>query len=150
MLSKVLGVLLLALGAATQAMAVDSEVFTAGDDWIERMSVREKLIALLPPTLLMQRFGVRLERTPEEYVPLIDLALEYNPQLRGEDVANIFASTVYQTEPANRVSLEHMERYLQRRSDYESQPFTPRLRLRPGAERDVTTLTAGEDLPETS
>lgn len=150
MLSKVLGVLLLVLGAATQAMAVDSEVFTTGDDWIERMSVREKLIALLPPTLLMQRFGVRLERTPEEYVPLIDLALEYNPQLRGEDVANIFASTVYQAEPANRVSLEHMERYLQRRSDYESQPFIPRLRLRPGAERDVTTLTAGEDLPESS
>lgn len=150
MTRKSLGALLLMLSLAARAVAADNEVFTAGDDWIERMSVREKLIALLPPSLLMQRFGVRLERAPEEYIPLIDRVIVYNPQLRGEEVANIFASTVYQTEPANRVSLEHMERYLQRRSDYESQPFIPRLRLRPGSERDVTTLTAGEDLPEAS
>lgn len=146
MVSKVLRILALILSLAVPA-AADGEVFTSGDDWVKRMSTREKLIALLPPSLLMQRFGVHLERTPQDYIPLLDRVIEYNPQLRGEDVANIFPSAVYRTEPANRVSLEHMERYLRRRRDYESRPIIPRLRLSPIAERDVRTTAADEDAP---
>ncbi|MCG3175717.1 MAG: hypothetical protein MOGMAGMI_00650 [Candidatus Omnitrophica bacterium] len=144
-LKVLLMLVLLTVSGVRTAGAADRDVFTTGEDWLERMSVREKLIALLPPSLLMQRFGVELERRPEQYIPEIDLVLESQPQLRGQDVANIFASTVYQLEPANRTSLEAMERYLERRSVVESQPLVPRLRLRPSLERDVTTLTPGDD-----
>ncbi len=91
------------------AQAAYTDKFTTGEDWVEKMSEREKFMSLLVPMILFHQYGVSFKRTPPEYVEAIDKVLLYNPYLEKEDVANIFASTVYTYEPESRPALEEMQ-----------------------------------------
>jgi hypothetical protein len=122
---------LLACGAAAPAGAYTQSSFTTGKDWTERMSVEEKLISIVAPMLLFEKFGVQPRLQLDQYVDTIDRVLDFNPQLGGEDVANIFASTLYHYEPENRQALDVMEMELRyRRSDY-GDGYSPNVSLRP-------------------
>jgi hypothetical protein len=114
------------------------EVFSTGSEWLEKMSVREKLISLLPPALLMHRYGVSFRQKMENYIPLIDSVLDENPQLEKSDVANIFASTVYTYEPENREALKNMERDLNLRRQGYNPSFFPKLMISAPVDRDIT------------
>lgn len=114
------------------------EVFSSGTDWMEKMSVREKLISLLPPSLLMHRYGVPLKKTIDSYVPLIDSVLEDNPQLEKNDMASIFASTVYYYEPESREALKAMERNLNLRNKGYNPTFFPKLMINAPLDKDIT------------
>jgi hypothetical protein len=92
-----------------RGVAADEETFSTGKDWVENMSVREKYMSLLPPTLLFEEYDVQLRHSLPEYIYQIDRILSRNPQLENEDVSNIFASTVYLFEPQNRQALRAME-----------------------------------------
>ena len=97
------------LSSGWTAAANQETTFSTGKDWLRRMSPREKYISLLPPSLLFQRYDVRLKLSLPEYIGLIDHILLRNPQLKDEDVSNIFASTIYLFEPQNREALKTME-----------------------------------------
>lgn len=112
-------------------------VFTTGSDWVEKMSVREKLMSLIPPTLLMRRFGITTRYAGEEYVDAIDKLLEYHPELLNEDVSNIYVSTVYVVEPETRPALEAMERELRYRDSGHNPDYFPRLLIRRDGRRDL-------------
>lgn len=116
--------LCLCLAAPLQAA---DEPFTTGKDWAKTMSLREKYISLLPPSLVMEQYDVHLKISLPQYIGLINSILLKNPQLEKEDVSNIFASTVYLFEPQNRPALKNMEMdFLS--GNYEMQPFQgPRL-----------------------
>ncbi len=105
------------------------EAFTTGKDWAKRMTVREKYISLLPPTMTLEDYDVHLRLGLPQYITLIDAILLRNPQLEGEDVSNIFVSTVYLVEPQNREKLKALEADFLA-GNYEARPFTsPRLTL---------------------
>ena len=91
----------LILGAQTNSYAY-SETFTTGRDWLQKMSKGEKFISVYAPMILFHRYGVNFRKTPNEYAETIDKVLLENPYLEKEDVANIFASTVYAYEPESR------------------------------------------------
>ncbi len=114
------------------------ETFATGSDWSERMSVREKLISLIPPTILMHRYGVPMKRPLDDYLPAIDRFLDYHPQLEKEDVANIFTSTVYSDEPESREAIEIMERDLRLRREGYNPAYFPRLLVSQRRDRDVS------------
>ena len=95
--------------SVAQPVTAYEETFSTGKDWMKHMSVREKYISLLPPTLLFHQYNVSLRQSLPKYIYLIDNILLRNPQLENEDVGNIFASTVYLFEPQNREALRSME-----------------------------------------
>jgi hypothetical protein len=95
--------------ASTAMSAERPDTFASGSEWTDHMTPGEKLIALVPPSLLFKRYQVPLSHSLPEYIPLIDLVLTRHPNLGKEDVANIFASTLYQYEPQTRPALENME-----------------------------------------
>ena len=96
-------ILCLTLGAAANTHANSySETFTTGKEWTEKMSKSEKFISVYAPMILFHRYGVNFRKTPNEYAETIDRVLLENPYLEKEDVANIFASTVYTYEPESR------------------------------------------------
>ena len=68
-------------------------------------------------------YGVPFRHTPPEYVKAMDKVLLYNPYLEKEDVANIFASTVYAYEPESRPGFEGMLREFQYRNPGEEVPW---------------------------
>ncbi len=103
-----------------------AETFTTGKEWVERMSVREKYIALIPPTLLFHRYNIHFRRSLPEYVSLIDRLMAYNPQFASEDVANIFISTVHLYEPELRPVIKTLElQFLQGNYEPPSYSGTP-------------------------
>ena len=79
-----------------------SETFTTGKDWTQKMSKGEKFISVYAPMILYHRYGINFRKTPNEYADTIDKVLLENPYLEKEDVANIFASTVFAYEPESR------------------------------------------------
>lgn len=116
------------LTTAYPAAALDDQ-FSSGRDWVERMSPKEKLISLLPPSLMFEEYDVHLRRSLPEYIWLIDHILKRNPQLENEEVGNIFASTVYLVEPENREALKTMEMNFLR-GDLDAKPIeTPELAI---------------------
>jgi hypothetical protein len=120
--------LLLALHG-TSGAAASSEVFQSGKDWSDSLSPNEKMMALVPPAILFRSYHVPLARNLPEYIPLIDRVLLYNPELGKEDIANIFASTLYHYEPQTRPALEFMETEFLR-GNYHTRPANlPRVRF---------------------
>lgn len=131
-LKRVVLAVLLSMAACSTALAKESEeVFSSGKDWSQGMTNSEKLMSLIPPSLLFYRYHVPLKRELPEYIPMIDQVLSANPELAGEEVTNIFASTVYVYEPESREALRMMElEFL--RGGYDATPLTPpRLEIRP-------------------
>lgn len=116
-------------GAGTAVQAAGEDTFTTGRDWVEKMSSKEKFISIVAPLILFTRYGVPFHHTPPEYIDMIDRILYYNPYLEHEDVANIFASTMYAYEPESRPALENMERELRYQRGAEDK-FWPYLTLR--------------------
>ncbi len=119
----------LLLAFAAVGGAKELETFTTGKDWTEKMSSGEKLISLVAPTMLFQRTHVPLRLKLPEYIPILDKVILFNPQLEKEDVANIFASTVYKFEPESRPYLEWMETAFLRGHLSGDPRFTPRLTI---------------------
>ena len=118
--------MLLFLGGASGAADSRSE-FTSGESWVKRMSTREKYMSLIPPAIVFSDYDVHLKLNLPRYIFLIDRIMERNPRLADEEIANIFASTIYLFEPENRHALKTMEvNFLQ--GDFESKPLgRPRL-----------------------
>ena len=105
MKSKYLVYLLVSLSLISGTAAYSSsysETFTTGKYWIQKMSKGEKFISIYAPMIQLHRYGVNFRKTPIEYADTIDRVLLENPYLEKEDVANIFASTVYTYEPESR------------------------------------------------
>ncbi len=114
---------------ALQTVTAYEQTFSTGKDWAKRMSVREKYISLLPPTLLFHQYEVRLRHSLPEYIYLMDRVLLRNPQVENEDVGNIFASTIYLFEPQNRQALKNMEMSFLA-GNFETKPYlSPRLTI---------------------
>ena len=86
-----------------------SSSFSTGKDWKDHMTEDEKLMSLMAPMIIYHRYGVPFILTPEKYIPKIDKIILKNPDLGGEDVANIFASTVYAIEPESRHAWDALE-----------------------------------------
>jgi len=133
-------VLLIALtlfGAGAQQASASVETFTTGKDWEERMSPREKIIAALAPAILLDKYGVPLRRPISEYIPTMDQVVLNNPYLENEDVANIFVSTVYASEPELRSSLDALEIQFRLHKIYEkNRSFNPHLLVSLDPEKD--------------
>ena len=110
---------LLGLFLFAQPVSAYLETFTTGKDWAQRMTVKEKFLSLFAPTLLFHKYGVPLRRPIVEYIQTIDRVLLNNPYLEKEDVANIFASTVYAYEPQSRPAIDYLESQLKQRKNYE-------------------------------
>ncbi len=86
-----------------------TQEFVTGQDWTEHMSVREKYMSLIPPAILFSEYDVHLKLALPQYIFLIDKVMLLNPQLQGEEMSSIFASTIYLFEPGNRPALKTME-----------------------------------------
>ncbi len=86
-----------------------SPLFTTGEDWTTRMTLREKYMSIVAPMSLYNQYGVPFRHAPEQYIPAIDRVMRNNPHLLDKDVANIFASTVYRVEPESRASFDQLE-----------------------------------------
>lgn len=100
-----------------------TETFVTGRDWIQKMSPREKFMALVVPMNLFRNYGVEFRKKPVEYISLIDDVLLNNPYVEGEEVANIFASYVYATEPESRNAFRLMARlFFERKSFLNGDP----------------------------
>ncbi len=82
------------------------DTFTTGKDWLEKMDEKEKVISLIPPAMFFHNAGVPMRHQPYEYINTLDQVLLENPYLEKEDVANIFASTLYAYEPESRAALD--------------------------------------------
>ena len=109
---KYLVYLLLSLSlilAITSGVYASSETFTTGENWNKKMSKGEKFISVYAPMILFHRYGVNFRETPTEYAATIDRVLLENPYLEKEDIANIFASTVYTYEPESREAFDTMK-----------------------------------------
>lgn len=100
---------LMILLCAAPLHASSEKGFVTGEDWNRRLSVREKYLSLVPPALLFADYDVHLKLSLPQYIFLIDRIMERNPRLADEEVSNIFASTIYLFEPANRAALTRME-----------------------------------------
>lgn len=101
--------LALAFFANTALCHAYSESFTTGKDWVQKMSKAEKFISVYAPMILFHRYGINFRKTASEYLDTIDRVLINNPYLEKEDVANIFASTIYAYEPETRRAFQLME-----------------------------------------
>ena len=119
----------LILGVEADSYAY-SETFTTGKEWTEKMSKGEKFISVYAPMILFHRYGVNFRKTPNEYAKTIDRVLLENPYLEKEDVANIFASTVYTYEPESRRAFTIMK------TEFEQESLKPTLLIqkRPNSE----------------
>jgi hypothetical protein len=126
-LASILSLTALLLGASALPVPAYNREFVTGEDWAERMSPNEKYIALIPPSLSFAEYDVHLRLSLPQYILLIDQVMERNPRLQDEEVANIFASTIYIFEPENRPKLKEMEESFLK-GDYEPEHLrAPRL-----------------------
>lgn len=107
-IKRLLQLAIFALSLTSAVCQASIDTFTTGEDWKQRMTEREKLIALIAPTILFEKYKVPLKYTPDRYIPTIEMVISNNPYLEKEDVANIFASTVYAYEPGSRKALDWM------------------------------------------
>ncbi len=124
------GMLLLSLPSF--ADVASKQDFTTGQDWLERMSPREKHMALTPPSILFSEYEVHMKLNLPHYILLIDKLMERNPRLQDEEVSSIFASTIYLFEPENRPALRAMELEFLRGSPENSLLTRPRLTFSDG------------------
>ena len=111
------------------------ETFTTGKDWEKRMSPKEKVISLIPPTSMLRQHDIVTRFTIPEYVQAIDYVMPFNPELEKEDVSNIFVSLVYLLEPERRPAIENMELQFLKG---ESEPKLLRFRFDGGKEGSVS------------
>ena len=126
-------ILCFTLGAAANAHADSySETFTTGREWTEKMSKGEKFISVYGPMILFHRYGVNFRKTPNEYAETIDRVLLENPYLEKEDVANIFASTVYTYEPESRRAFTIMK------MEFEQESLKPYLLIHKHSNSEVS------------
>lgn len=107
-----------------------AEPFTTGSDWVKSMSPGEKLISLIAPYMLMENHRIPMKKPITEYVSAVDKVLFAYPHLQSEDIANVFASTVYAYEPQCRNALEAMASYLARRKTNWDEGYFPRVTIR--------------------
>ena len=106
-----------------------SDTFTTGKDWEERMTLKQKIIAIVAQSVLFHKYNVPMRKTLVDYVPEIDRVLLENPYLEKEDVANIFASTLYAYEPRSRPALDWMLMEFARRKVLYEDRYVPKLIL---------------------
>lgn len=116
-----------ALTVGVASAEVYREEFLTGKDWRERMTLRQKYMSLILPTALFKRFHVPMRRPIEEYIPTIDRVIDNNPYIETEDIASVYASTVFATEPESRPALAALERTLRSQTEYQMEGFSPRL-----------------------
>ena len=121
---------LLTIGSAAYAEYAQSSSFSTGQEWQKKMSPLEKIIAIIKPYLMLQRYGVPVKNTPEQYVQKIDRILLYNPQLGDEEVSNILVSTIYAYEPETRPTLDALESEFLRINVKDSDVLKPYVVLR--------------------
>lgn len=113
-------VMLGAVSLPCPVWAADSDTFSTGKEWLEATSLRHKIIALIAPSVLFHKYNVPMQKTIGDYVSTIDRVLLENPYLEKEDVANIFASTLYAYEPQSRPALDWMQmEFARRKMNYE-------------------------------
>lgn len=105
--------------------------FTSGKEWTRKMSKGEKFISVYAPMILFHRYGVNFQKSPGEYAETIDKVLLNNPYLEKEDVANIFASTVYAYEPESRPAFRLME------LEFANEGLQPRLLIKADPKSEV-------------
>ena len=105
------------LGSCSPSHAY-AETFVTGRDWVQKMSIKEKFMALVVPMNLFHRYGVDFRKTPPEYIRIMDNVLFNNPYIESEDVANILASIVYFTEPESRAVFRLMQFRFQRKMNF--------------------------------
>ena len=119
------GLLLFCVGICGTTLArAYSEAFSSGKNWLQKMSRGEKFISIYAPMILFHRYGINFRKSPNEYIEKIDEALINNPYLEKEDVANIFASTVYTYEPETRRAFKLME------MEFAHQDLSPHLMIK--------------------
>ncbi len=118
-----------AASAPFASAAPEMDVFISGREWSQQMTSREKLMSLLPPMALYNKFGVQFQRSVFEYIDALDSELAGNSRLEKEDIANIFASTVYALEPENRLPLERMQTVFGVLKKREAEDFYPAIPL---------------------
>lgn len=106
---SLLSAVLLFLLMIAPVQAALSPTFTTGEDWQRHMSEREKFMSILVPMSVFHQYGVPFRLSPDKYIGVIDNVISANPQIENEDIANIFASTVYLYEPESRPAFDAME-----------------------------------------
>ncbi|OIO38742.1 MAG: hypothetical protein COT00_05390 [Candidatus Omnitrophica bacterium CG07_land_8_20_14_0_80_50_8] len=109
----------------------ETETFTTGKDWIQKMSKGEKFISVYAPMILLHRYGINFRKTPNEYAQTLDRVLLENPYLEKEEAANIFASTVYAYEPESRPAFKIMQ------MEFEQENLKPTLLIHPRSQSEV-------------
>jgi hypothetical protein len=112
---------------------VHAESFATGKDWTKRMTKKEKFLAVFAPYILYHRYGVEFRKPPQEYISDIDNVLMVNPYLEIEDVANIFASTVYTLEPESRPAFHAAARAFEYQNLAGGELTFPKVLLAPSA-----------------
>ncbi len=128
--------MMLLVAGGQQAFAA-METFTTGKDWAERMSPREKIMAVVAPAMLLHQHGIPVQRPISEYIPTMDRVVLNNPYLKNEDAANIFVSTVYAYEPESRRALDALEIELRHRKIYKNAySLNPRLLVSLASDED--------------
>jgi hypothetical protein len=123
MLKKTLVFIFMGIGlVSVSSHAATQPVFTTGAEWENRMSMKEKFMAVVTPMAVFNQYGVPFRHRPEQYIPAIDKLISINPQLEKEDISNILASTVYLFEPESRPYFDVIEmRFL--KGDMELKPI---------------------------
>lgn len=124
-------ILILVLLTSTHLVFAEyTQTFASGKEWTEKMSPVEKLISILKPYITLQKYGVPVRHTPQDYIEKIDRVLLYNPNLGNEDVSNIFSSTMYAYEPQTRPALDALELEFLKMKVKDSDVLKPYLILR--------------------
>ena len=137
-------VLSVSLGASAQAKN-RLETFITGEDWLERLTLKQKFMSLYAPAVLFRKYHVPLRRPLEEYIPALDRILVENPYLEKEDVANIFASTVYTYEPESRSAIEWMASEFAPHDINYAEGYSPTLLLTRPAKENLVNKKSSSD-----
>ena len=106
--SLLIAAAVMVLTAGSSSALDDASSFVSGKEWVVQMTAKEKMMSLLPPMALYHKFGVKFQKSIFEYIDTMDTELASNPVLQQEDIANIFASTIYAGEPENRQPMDRM------------------------------------------
>ncbi len=76
-----------------------------GLQWLQ-MSGGDRLECLIASMVILTNYGVRLERSPNDYYDVVGDKLRLNSSYYSANVTNILASIVYEQEPGNREALD--------------------------------------------
>ena len=85
---------------AANAASAKSPSAVTGQDWL-LMSQAEKMDYISSAMAVLQKHGVSLAKSPDQYVAAVD-QLSDSPKMLSVNATNILASYVYETEPASR------------------------------------------------